>query len=179
MTSSPKLLLHTWDPFLISTLFEKFWRHNELCYLIPFSLPFCYIVQTSYWFLKSFITNFSDPWSPTTVFINWFVNNIIRVCFLQCLRACVRGIWNICREHFINSCLFSVILFLKTSKTCELEEFLLIMNCVVFVTMHLFKCCSHLSLITILSLFSLLQGDVAFQATPLSVCLLLFFFKKN
>lgn len=171
MPSSPKLLLHTWDPFLISALFKKFWRHNELCYLISFSLPLCYIVQTSYWFLKSLITNFSDPWGPTTVFINWFVNNIICVCFLQCLRACVRGIWNICREHFINSCLFSVTLFLKTSKPCELEEFLLIMNCAGFVTMHLFKCCSNLSLITILSLFSLLQGDVAFQATPfLFVC---------
>lgn len=92
MISSPKLLLHTWDPFLISTLFEKFWRHCELCYLISFSSPFFYIVQTQYWFLKSFRMNFSDLWNPISIFINWFVTILFCVFPSVFTRTCQKNL---------------------------------------------------------------------------------------
>lgn len=73
---------------------------------------------------------------------------------------------------------FSSILFLKTSKTCEFKEFLFIVNCVGFIIIYLFKCCSDLSLNAIPSLFSLLQGEVhSKQLLLLFVCCCSYFFK--
>lgn len=158
MTSSPKLLLHTWDWFLISA---SFWKVLETQWTLLLNFLFFIILLHSsdliltpkilynqfFWSLKSYLSH------QQLICIN------ITLCFLQYL-------WGHMSEAFeifvrsITSCLFSIILFLKTSKTCELKEFLLIVKYVCFIIIYLFKWFSNLSLNAIPSLFFLLQGEV-------------------